>query len=52
MLRGSNASIWWKDIIGKDRGTEVNWFGQNIGCCMGNGEDIEFWTFKAWVSTI
>jgi hypothetical protein len=46
MLRGSNASIWWKDIIGKDRGTEVNWFGQNIGCCMGNGEDIEFWTFK------
>jgi hypothetical protein len=24
----------------------VNWFGDNIGCCIGNGKDIGFWKFK------
>jgi hypothetical protein len=50
ILQGTKASTWWKDVIGKDRGTEVDWFGSNIGCCIGNGKDVGFWKFK-WNGT-
>jgi hypothetical protein len=46
MLQRTKASTWWKDVIGKDRGSDANWFGHNIGCCIGNGKDIGFWKFK------
>jgi hypothetical protein len=43
---GNKDSIWWKDIIGKGRGIEEEWFRPNVGCCVGDGKDIGFWTFK------
>jgi hypothetical protein len=34
ILQGTKASTWWKDVIGIGRGTDVNWFGENIGCSL------------------
>jgi hypothetical protein len=42
MLQRAKASTWWKDVIGKDSGSDANWFGHNIGCCIGNEKDIGF----------
>jgi hypothetical protein len=43
---GKKDSIWWKDVIGKGRGIEEEWFRPNVGCCVGDGKDIGFWNFK------
>jgi hypothetical protein len=40
------SSLWWRDIIGLERGTNDSWFMSNIGCCVENGKNIDFWRFK------
>jgi hypothetical protein len=39
-------SIWWRDIIDNGRGLAEDWFRSNVGCNVGNGRNIGFWTFK------
>jgi hypothetical protein len=43
----SKASLWWRDVIGSGRISEGDdWFKSNVGCCVGDGKNIEFWKFK------
>jgi hypothetical protein len=43
---GPKVSIWWKDIVGRNRGSEEDWFRPNVACNVGNGKNIGFWNFK------
>ncbi|CAJ2672610.1 uncharacterized protein LOC123895689 [Trifolium pratense] len=45
-IAGRNSSLWWRDIIGSGKSRSFSWFKSNIGCCVGNGNDIELWNFK------
>jgi hypothetical protein len=42
----NKESIWWKDIIDNGRGLADDWFRFNVGCNVGDGRNIGFWTFK------
>jgi hypothetical protein len=40
------SSLWWRDIIGLEKGSNDKWFMSNIGRCVENGKNIGFWKFK------
>jgi hypothetical protein len=40
------SSLWWRDIVGLDMGSNENCFMDNMSCRMGDGKIIEFWRFK------
>jgi hypothetical protein len=40
------SSLWWRDIISLDRGSNDNCFMDNMSCCVGDGKLIGFWRFK------
>jgi hypothetical protein len=40
------SSLWWRDIIGLDRGSTENSFMANLSCRVGDGKTIGFWRFK------
>jgi hypothetical protein len=40
------SSLWWRDIIELDKGSNENWFMTNISCRVGDGRTIGFWRFK------
>jgi hypothetical protein len=42
----NKESIWWRDIIDTGKGLAEDWFRSNVGCNVGNGRNIGFWTFK------
>jgi hypothetical protein len=41
-----HSPIWWRDVVGAGRGIEDDWFKRNVGCCVGDGNNIGFWKFK------
>jgi hypothetical protein len=48
-VHGTNRhkeSIWWKDILANGRDFADDWFRSNVGCNVGDGRKIGFWTFK------
>jgi hypothetical protein len=44
----TKASIWWKDVIGLERGFANDWFKLNVGCYVGDDNNIGFWKFKCF----
>ncbi|WJX94410.1 hypothetical protein P8452_75829 [Trifolium repens] len=42
------SSLWWRDIIGLDRGSTENTFMANLSCRAGDDKTIGFWKFK-WI---
>jgi hypothetical protein len=46
MIINLNSSIWWRDILGPSRGSFEGWLKSNVRCCVGNGNNVEFWNFK------
>ncbi|GAU19703.1 hypothetical protein TSUD_78280 [Trifolium subterraneum] len=46
LISGGISSLWWRDVISSGNICNVDWFKSNIGCRVGNGNDIEFWHFK------
>jgi hypothetical protein len=48
-VHGNNRyqeSTWWKDILATGRDLADDWFRANVGCNVGDGRKIGFWTFK------
>ncbi|CAJ2677955.1 unnamed protein product [Trifolium pratense] len=43
---GAKDSIWWRDILSIGRTADEDCFKSNVGCCVGDGNDIGFWKFK------
>ncbi|CAJ2653429.1 unnamed protein product [Trifolium pratense] len=43
---GAKDSIWWRDILSIGRTADEDWFKSNVGCCVGDDNDIGFWKFK------
>jgi hypothetical protein len=43
---GRNSSIWWRDIMGMNRGIVDGWFTSNVRCCVGDGNNIGFRKFQ------
>jgi hypothetical protein len=41
-----NSSLWWRDIVGLDLGSNENCFMDNLSCRVGDGKNIGFWRFK------
>ncbi|GAU46303.1 hypothetical protein TSUD_283280 [Trifolium subterraneum] len=46
ILIGAKHSIWWKNVMGKSRGDEADWFKTKVRACVSSGTNIGFWNFK------
>jgi hypothetical protein len=41
-INGARESLWWKDVMGIGRECEVDLFKSNVGCGVGNDNNIGF----------